>query len=343
MFDVAFKKIGFEMQIRNIFCSRPFGWNIELGWNAVLFFAAIFLSLIVAYFLLKKDCLKKVDFPDFALSCLFAGLFGARLFYLLFSGGSGVDSLLGFFNPTVGGLSLFGGIVFGAVSGCVCCKIKKLPGLRFLDVSFLSLFLGMIFGHFSEFLAGGGIGTFNAGLLWGITVDLRGPFHPLFLYWMLASALGFVLLLVYLKFFRRGDGEVFSLAIMILGIVRAVTVNFETKPLFWFGINVSFILAVIVAVVGFLVFLLLRFGFIGAFRENRAEKAEKHEETYQDIYKPLLETIPQTYVADQETLNESLTGQKPSLLGEMSEINRDPAQDSEPDEENQMSEERKDG
>lgn len=323
MFTFEFKKLGIpKTDLNNVLLSEPFGWNIEIGWSMILFLFAVIIGLLFAYFHLRKDCKKKVDFPDYALSCLFSGLIGSRLAYILFSGGgSDIRSLLDFFNPLVGGLSYGGGIFVALIAGFICCRIKKLDALRFFDVSAVALFLSSIFGYVSDFLNGGGIGRFSSGLLWGITVNGKGPFHPLFLYHFLAAGFGFILLFIYEKFFRTHSGETFAFAAVIYGVANAVIVNYENEPLFWLGINIPFSLSLLTAISGLVLFLLLKFGFISAFQEKKAEKIEEKQTQYHEIYKPLLEGTPQNYIADKETIEESLlsAGEK-NALAESKEI-----------------------
>lgn len=307
MFTIAFQKMGILLEIKNVLISEPFGWKIEIGWNLLLLFFALLAGLCYGYFLLKKQGGKKIDFFDYILSSLFAGLVGARLGYIIFSGGhSGIHSFLDVLNPFSEGLSLSCGLVAAFFAGFLCCRVKKLSVLPFFDATVLALCPSLLLGYFSDFFSGGGIGTFSAGLLWGVTIDGRGPFHPLFLYHILFSAVSFLLLFLYHKIFQKRDGETFSLAIVLFFAAKAVTINFETDVFFFFGLNLPFILSLIAAAFGLILFFLIRFGFLAAFREKKEEKKQKKQPAYQNIYKPLLDDIPQTYIADQKTIADSL-------------------------------------
>ena len=172
------------------------------------------------------------DVLDLALCAIVSGVLGGRLFYVIqfheqFAG----RPLWSYFALHQGGLVFYGGFV-AAVPACAWfIHRRKLPVLRCLDVAASVAMLGLAFGR---------IGCFSYGCCWGGPTDAwwgvifphgAPPYASSSLEWgtplipvQLVSSLNafmlFVILSVYFHRFRKRDGEVTALLLILYPINR---------------------------------------------------------------------------------------------------------------------------
>lgn len=161
------------------------------------------------------------------LATLVSGVLGARALYVLehideFRGGWG--SVLAIWQ---GGLTLYGGIVAGAIVGLVAARAMGMPAWRVADALTPPVALGTMFGRIGCFLNGCCYGK-PTDLPWGVTYPPDSfpglefghvPIHPSQLYFALA---GLVLFLV-LWFVRKritAAGQLFWIFVALFGITR---------------------------------------------------------------------------------------------------------------------------
>jgi phosphatidylglycerol:prolipoprotein diacylglycerol transferase len=93
--------------------------------------------------------------PDLAVAVLLAGIVGARLFHIL----EHWDSFVAAPWPMIfsrSGLSVFGGLIFGAITGLVLVKRWKLAARPFFDAIAPALMLGYAIGRIGCQIAGDG-------------------------------------------------------------------------------------------------------------------------------------------------------------------------------------------
>ncbi|TQK10752.1 prolipoprotein diacylglyceryl transferase [Herbaspirillum sp. SJZ107] len=100
---------------------------------------------------------------DFTMVVLFAGIGGARLFHILENGDLfWRDPLAMIFSRS--GLSVFGGLIVGALAGLVLLKRWRIPVRPFLDAIAPALMLGYAIGRLGCQIAGDGD--------WGTAADM---------------------------------------------------------------------------------------------------------------------------------------------------------------------------
>ncbi len=106
--------------------------------------------------------------PDLTVVVMIAGIVGARVFHIL-------DHIAQFVvDPwamilTRSGLSIFGGLIFGALAGMICIKHWKLPIRPFLDAVAPALMLGYALGRIGCQVSGDGD--------WGIASNMMMKPH----------------------------------------------------------------------------------------------------------------------------------------------------------------------
>ena len=197
---------------------KSYGFCVGLG-----FFAAAMLAKRRA----RRLGLSGDAVLDLALCAIVAGVIGGRLFYFIqfheqFAG----RPIWSFFALHQGGLVFYGGLL-AAVPACAWfMRRRKLPVLRCLDVLASVAMLGLAFGR---------IGCFSYGCCWGVPTDAwwgvifphgAPPYLSKHLAWgtplvpvQLVNSLNafviFAVLSIYFHRFRKRDGEVTALLLML--------------------------------------------------------------------------------------------------------------------------------
>lgn len=161
------------------------------------------------------------------LATLVFGVLGARALYVLehideFRGGWG--SVLAIWQ---GGLTLYGGIVAGAIVGLVVARRLAMPAWRVADALTPSVALGTMFGRVGCYLNGCCYGK-PTDLAWGVTYPPDSfpglefgqvPIHPSQLYFALAGLLLFVVLWLIRKRVTV-PGHLFWIFVALFGATR---------------------------------------------------------------------------------------------------------------------------
>lgn len=120
------------------------------------------LMLAIAFFLcsalLRIQAKLKGFNPDIIFNLIFfafiSGIFGARLFYVIENIKFYLEEPLEVIMLQRGGLSWFGGLLFGAAAGTLYLKKKKLPADKTLDLIAPYAALGQSIGRIGCFLNG---------------------------------------------------------------------------------------------------------------------------------------------------------------------------------------------
>ena len=180
------------------------------------------------------------------------GIVGARLYYVLFQWDYYKNDLLSVFKIWEGGLAIYGGIIGGLLAAYFVCKKVDLPFLKLLDLAGMSLLIGQGIGRWGNFTNQEAFGI-NTDLPWGmtspkideyisanystllsngITMETGTPVHPTFLYESIWCLLGFVILYIVCKKFRKFDGQLILGYGIIYGLERAVVEGLRTDSLY---------------------------------------------------------------------------------------------------------------
>lgn len=180
------------------------------------------------------------------------GILGARLYYVAFEWDYYAHHLDEIFKIWHGGLAIYGGIIGGLLAAYITCRVNKLNFYNLLDMAGLSLLIGQGIGRWGNFMNQEAFGT-NTDLPWGmrsektmdyilsnqeifaekgITMDPGGFVHPTFLYESLWCLVGFAILYVILRKFRRFSGQIFLCYGIWYGTGRAIFEGLRTDSLY---------------------------------------------------------------------------------------------------------------
>lgn len=270
--------------------------DLSVYWYAVIITFGMILAVLFAYFYSEKVGLKKDDILDAALWGIPFGLIGARVYYIIFkidsfktaSGALDFKEMLNFRN---GGLAIYGGIIAAFLVGIILCKVKKISLLNMLDVVSLGFLIGQGIGRWGNFVNCEAYGTVT-DLPWGMSINGGEPVHPTFFYESFWCLLGFVLLFVFSRKLQKNKGEVFFGYLAWYGIERFFVEGLRTDSLMLFtdataeslgfNLRVSQALAIVLFVVGVVLFVLCRVGVFNKLGRAFLRKKSESEEPLKD-------------------------------------------------------------
>ncbi len=247
-YDVSFPALGMEFHLSPVaFSIGPF----SIYWYGIL----IALGVLLAFWYAMRSCKKMNIDPDklidVVLVGIIGGIIGARLYYVLFySGDEFIQNPWKIFDIRDGGLAIYGGIIGSVVCGSIVAKLHKMKIAAVLDLASLGFLIGQAVGRWGNFVNQEAFGS-ETDLPWGMlserteAVVPTGPVHPCFLYESLWCFLGFLLLHVICRKFRRYDGQVFLSYIIWYGIGRFFIEGLRTDSLMtpFFDLRVSQVVA----------------------------------------------------------------------------------------------------
>lgn len=289
MVTLSFPGIGIEeFSLDPVAFSIPLFGGIEIRWYGLIITLGIILAFTYCAWRAKQESISFDHLLDIAIFTIIFGVLGARAYYVLLS----LDSYDSFYDVIAiwnGGLAIYGGIIAGALTIFIVCKIKKIKPLKMLDAVAPAVMIGQILGRWGNFFNGEAYGTqihqdsFLYFARMGISPHniegVRGMayVHPTFLYESLWNLAGFILIhFLYKK--KKFDGQVLLMYLGWYGFGRMFIEGLRTDSLSVGEFRIS-------QVVGFLCFvisaLLLIIGLAKAHRQKLTDGA--YDPTYAKI------------------------------------------------------------
>jgi len=196
--------------------------------------------------------------PDWMLDAsvyvIILSILFSRLFYVAFDFHYYIRHPIEIFGVQMGGLSIHGGVAGGALGIIYFARRHKVGVFKFGELTIPSLALGTAIGRIGCFLNGCCYGK-PTNLPWAIALtELHDGIrrHPTQLYESALSLLLFFVLL-YLKRYRRKDGDLFAFYLMGYGVVRIIVEFFRagaSSEIGWLGFTYAQWLSVAMIVAG---------------------------------------------------------------------------------------------
>lgn len=254
-----------------------FGFTI--AYYGVVIVIGMLIAMALIMYTAKRFGENPDNYYDVSLMAILIGIVGARAYYVFFAWDMYKDDLFQIFNIRNGGLAIYGGIIFGALTVFVYSRVKKKSFLHMADILILGVVFGQIMGRWGNFFNREAFGEYTDGLfamqlpvsavrqneitqtMWEHAVTINGvefiQVSPTFLYESLWN-LGLLLILLFLIGRKRFDGQVFLTYVMGYGLGRVWIEGLRTDQLLVPGttLPVSQLLSgtmVVAAVIGLLI------------------------------------------------------------------------------------------
>lgn len=274
---VSFGGIEHVFDVSSVFCEFTIGSSfIQIRWYGVIiafgFILAALLGGRIAY-TWRMNLSKLVDVLIYGT---FAGIIGARAYYVIFEWDYYSQNPAEIFEIWNGGLAIYGGIIGGIIAGFITCKLEKLNFLNLMDLLGMALLVGQGIGRWGNYANQEAFGTFtngNYGMMsskvasyiaanpekYGLGNVANIPqyieennlyVHPTFFYEFAWCMLGLLVLYVILKKFRKFSGQLFLCYGIWYGIGRGVIEGLRTDSLYigTTDIRVSQLLSAVIVV-----------------------------------------------------------------------------------------------
>lgn len=221
---VSFPGLGLgEWDISNVAFTLPFGeGGFPVYWYGVIIACGMLLALAYAAYRCRQYGISLDDLTDITIFTILLGVVGARLYYVIFSDHS-FSTFMDIIDIRSGGLAIYGGIIAGALTIFVCCRIKKISWRKLFDCVAPGIMLAQAIGRWGNFCNGEAYGSLVSEshplyfMRMGLCSDntmrefmtARGELvyvHPTFLYESMWNILGFVLINIVFKK-KKFDGQ----------------------------------------------------------------------------------------------------------------------------------------
>lgn len=300
---------------------RVFG--ISVYWYGLIIAAGFLLAVVYCYRKAPKFGIRPESLIDMLIFAVPLSIIGARLYYILFylDFFRKPDGSINFKEMLLirdGGLAIYGGIIAAVLTLFVFCRVKKYKFSAYLDIGAFGLLIGQAVGRWGNFMNVEAYGA-ETSLPWRMGIQVwssqAGAYvpmevHPTFLYESLWNVVGFLLLVLIARKWRKFDGQLFLTYVAWYGVGRAWIEGLRTDSLYFFGLKLfgapvrtSQVLAVVTAAVaiGLLVYhLAVRKHSPEELYCNRAEEEQTEEGTGSDE-KLLEDTVELLKEMEEET------------------------------------------
>ena len=242
--EVSFPGLGIGPFDLNNTAFTVFGREVK--WYGIIVCIGIISAFLYFMYRAKKAGIKPDTVIDMTLVTVPIGIIGARLYFVIFYG---VGSFKEIFEIWNGGLAIYGGIIFGAITVIVMCRIKKVKFFAFADMIAPGVMLGQLIGRWGNFTNGEAFGAeTNVFIRMGLCNWHTGynyiEVHPTFLYESLWNLLGFALINLFYKK-RKFNGEAFLWYVAWYGLGRTFIELLRQDSLYMGSIRVSSLLGAI--------------------------------------------------------------------------------------------------
>jgi len=234
---------------------NSFGFFLLLG---------IFFSILFLRFIARKEKLSLVNFYENLIYILSAGLMGSLIFGLLFNENFGQENIFNILVKKWINLSFYGGIIFGLLVFWVIFRENK-DKWAWLDLGFLALMLGNIFGLWGCFLIGSYYGKpthWSVGIVYPnqyrtMVKLINQPIYPVQIFEMIVSFLIIVILLFLIKKIKISKGLAFIIGMTLYSFWRIINDYFFLyQPERISFIKINSLIAILFIIANFFLWLL---------------------------------------------------------------------------------------
>ncbi len=247
--------------------------SLEIACYGIVLAAAMVTGLLLVMKVADRTGQRGDDYFDLGMIAIVVSVVCARIYYVVFSWNYYSSHLGEIINIREGGLAIYGGVIGGAVTTALFCKIRKIKFLKTADTAILGLVWGQALGRWGNFFNREAFGGYADNLfamqlpvsdvrsgeitaeMWEKVKRIGGTeyiqVHPTFLYESMWN-IGVLLILLFLTFRvkRKYDGMVFLNYLLLYGIGRFWIEGLRTDQLLLPGtqIPVSQLLSGVLAV-----------------------------------------------------------------------------------------------
>ncbi len=285
--EISFPGLGIDaFDVNRIAISFKIGSkSFTIMWYGIIICLGIIAAFLYLSWRAKQVGMIFDDVMDITLVTVLVAVAGARLYYVVFDGlGNYIVTGYGFFQNIgktlynliavwEGGLAIYGGILFGALTVFIMAPRKHSAFFKLADMACPGIMLAQAIGRWGNFTNGEAFGAettlpWRMGLCNHHTGYITMYVHPTFLYESLWNILGFVIINIFYKK-RKFEGEVGFWYFTWYGLGRTFIELLRTDSLMLGPIRVSCMLAALIVITLLPLLIVLRVKEHKMAKENR--------------------------------------------------------------------------
>ena len=256
---VYFGGIASGFDVSSVFCEFSIGSSvIQIKWYGVIIALGFTLAALFGGRIAYTWRMNLSKMLDVLIYGTFGGIIGARAYYVIFQWDYYKLNPAEIFEIWNGGLAIYGGIIGGLIAAFITCKLEKINFTNLLDLAGMSLLIGQGIGRWGNYANQEAFGVFTGGK-YGMMSDkvvdyiVKNPekygledypdvaglieaadlyVHPTFFYEFVWCMIGFGLLYLILKKFRKFSGQLFLCYGIWYGTGRAIFEGLRTDSLY---------------------------------------------------------------------------------------------------------------
>lgn len=239
---------------------------IKIYWYSIIILLAIITGSAVLFKQAKKQNIKEEIITNLIFYGVLWGIFGARIYYVLFNLNYYIKNPIEIVEIYNGGLAIHGGIIAGAIFFIYYSRKNKINFLKMFDIAAPALILGQAIGRWGNFINQEAHGPevlkqtlenlpIPDFVIKGMKIN-ETYYHPTFYYESVWNFLGFILLIVLRKKLNLKTGQLTGIYFVWYSIARFLIESLRTDSLMLGPIKVAQVVSVILFLLG--LYLILR-------------------------------------------------------------------------------------
>lgn len=167
-------------------------FGIDIRYYGILIAIGMAACMLISLRRTAHTDIAKDKLLDGSMIAIFAGIIGARLYYVMFSFEMYKDNIGEILHIRSGGLAIHGGLILGSLALFVYCKKKDVNFLEFADLVIPGVALAQSIGRWGNFFNEEAYGS-HTDLPFALNINGE-TVHPTFLYESLWCLLIFIVL-----------------------------------------------------------------------------------------------------------------------------------------------------
>ena len=235
--------------------------SIEIRWYATLIMTGSLICYAIGDYRLKKAGYDRDVMDDLFIGCMFCGILGARIWYVLFSDLQAyLKDPISIIQIWKGGLAIHGAVLGGLAYALFYCRKHRYSFAHIFDMIMPTVLIAQALGRWGNYLNGECYGpiveeSFFVGPLKLIKdgMLINGSYRmPMFFFESCLNLLGFILITLYQHHGRKLRGNGFFGYFAWYGVVRFWIESFRTDSLMIGPFKMAQVVSIIGLVIGLL-------------------------------------------------------------------------------------------
>ena len=225
-------------------------FGIDIYWYAILIVTAIVIGILWCKIHDGRYGIKFDNIIDLLIFALPVSFICARIYYCIFTWQEFSNNIFEIFNFRKGGLAIYGGLIGGAITTFIFCRVKKIDFLNLMDFFIPVVALGQAIGRWGNFFNKEAYGTTtNAFLKMEIIENGKEIYvHPTFLYESTVTFISFILLTILSKK-RKYKGQITNVYLIIYSLFRMLIEGIRVDSLMLYNVRISQALSLVIFLV----------------------------------------------------------------------------------------------